>query len=321
MKSIKKICQRNLPLIFAAVLVILAGCASHPQISEDLEAYLYPAESYLPENFEWQEVRPGISRFDFENPDFPVVYHAVRINLATEGLDIVCFPDKKFAQKKSGIDENSADDLRVPQPFIYRGKKTRAFALQNECVVAMNATPFGGKNGKWDFAAKIGATRQIVGVHIADKFQISAPVRNYAALVFRRAQENQGDFIAEVVDFQSDDFFADCDYAFGGFFMVLRDGKVQDFKVRTHDSRSGAGVSADGRILYLLVVEGEFPKKSEGLSYPQCGEIFKAMGCANALEFDGGSSSQLYINGKNAMNYSTIVVQGNSFGFTVCESK
>ena len=64
-----------------------------------------------------------------------------------------------------------------------------------------------------------------------------------------------------------------------------------------------------------MVAEGEYPSKSEGLSYPQCGEIFKKMGCYDALEVDGGGSSELCINGKSILSYKTFRYQGNSFGF------
>ncbi len=302
---------KNRFLILCSILFFLTACASHPRIEADLEDYLYPVETYLPEKLDWQEVCPGISRLDFENPEFPVVYHAVRVELDTPGLQLVCFPDKKFAQKVAGTETPA-------QPFIYKSCKTARFAKESGAVVAMNATPFGGCNGRWDLAAKIGNIRQLVGVHIDGGTMIAAPVERYAALVFRATPGISGDgssYTAQVLDNQTAEELQGADYAFGGFFTVLRDGQVRDFKVRNHDSRSGAGVSKDGRTLYLLAVEGEMPRKSEGLSYPQCGQVFKALGCDDALEFDGGSSTQLFIKGKKALNYSTIVVQGNSFGF------
>ena len=95
---------------------------------------------------------------------------------------------------------------------------------------------------------------------------------------------------------------------------MLEDGAVlQDF-IRRGDSRSGVGLSADGKTLFILVVEGERPLQSRGLSYPQCGEIFREMGCSDALELDGGSSSELCINGKSVLSYKVITRQANSFG-------
>ena len=67
----------------------------------------------------------------------------------------------------------------------------------------------------------------------------------------------------------------------------------------------------------VLVVEDEKPGKSRGLSYSQCGQILRAMGCSDALEFDGGGSSELCINGCSVLSYRVLHRQANSFGFKV----
>ena len=290
-----KNCRKNqLFIIFFELLLVMiffVACASHPQIEADLEAYLYPAESFLPEKIEWQEVEPGIARLDFENPEFPLIYHLVRIELNEPGLELVCYPDEKT--RFSGA--------------TFKGQKTSDFSQKNSCTVAVNASPFNG--------SRFGKKRSLAGVHIVKGAMLSHPCEKYAALLFN--WDNVEERSAQIIHNQDSQLLENCTYAFGAFFSVLKDGELVDFKVRSHNSRTGAGLSKDGKILYLLVVEGEKPDKSEGMSYPQCGQVFKALGCENALEFDGGSSSQLFINGKNALNYSTIVVQGNSFGFRI----
>ncbi len=122
-------------------------------------------------------------------------------------------------------------------------------------------------------------------------------------------------YSAKIFAAQTAPQLAEYDFAFGGFFVVLENGEVCYDFIRRHTSRTGAGLSADGRTLYILVAEGEVPSKSEGLSYPQCGEIFKAMGCTDALEFDGGGSTELCINGKSVLSYKTYRTQATSFGF------
>ena len=286
------------------LLFISVSCVSHPYLEQQTEELLYPCESYIPESFEWQEVESGIARFDFKNPDFPIIYHAVKINLDTPDLEIISFPDSEFVKKKSKGKELS-------KPFIYKGITTEAFARKNKCTVAVNATPFAGRNGKWDLIAHVSSTRQLVGVHIYKKFEVSAPVASYSALSFTRTESG---YKAEIIDSQTSESLKDSDYAFGGFFTVLRDGQINEKFIRNHDSRTGCGVSQDGKTLYILVVEGEVGRKSEGLSYPQCAAVFKAMGCDDALEFDGGGSSQLCINGKSVLTYRQFRVQGNSFG-------
>lgn len=265
----------------------------------------------MPESFEWEAVCPGVERFDFENTSFPVVYHAVKIDLNEEGLELCCFPDSTVTQGQYG-----ADVADIPQPFIYKGIRTQKFAKRYACTVAVNLSPFAGKNGAWDLQAKLGSVRQVVGVHKADGLMISAPVQRYAAIYFSRQVLSDGQNVwrASIEKNQTEAAAAASDFAFGGFYVVLEKGGVQTSFARIHDSRTGIGISDNGRFLYLLVVEGENRTKSEGLSYPQCGEIFKSMGCSDALEMDGGGSAELCINGKSVLTYKNFRTQANSLG-------
>ena len=273
-----RILQKFLFCFFLCFVFLFAGCASlaRPELSAEDEALLYPVASYVPEVFDWQEISdetgvvPGIWRFDFESrdPRFSLIYHAVKINLDRPELKIVCS----------------------------QWERTSDFATREDCLVAINATPF--------------TKTSLVGIH-KDKGKLLSPSNSrYAAIAF---DEN----FAKIFENQKDEDFLKFNFAFGGFFIVLKNGQVcQDF-IRRHTSRSGAGLSEDGKTLYLLVVEGERSSQSTGLSYPQCGEIFKAMGCHDALEFDGGGSSELCINGRSLLSYKVRRVQGNSFGFKV----
>ncbi len=307
--------------LFAAFL--LTGCTSQRILDADAEAYLYPKETYVPESFDWQQVQPGIDRFDYENPNFPIIYHAVRIDLTTPGLELVCVPTASAADSSSvGAAGSGTSDASSGRS---RRQATSSFAAEQNCVVAINATQF-------DFSS-------IVGIHKANGIVLSEPLEKYTALAFRRelacpapAAGGAGDMNAEcstpgatstqnagysakIFAAQTAPQLAEYDFAFGGFFVVLENGEVCYDFIRRHTSRTGAGLSADGRTLYILVAEGEVPSKSEGLSYPQCGEIFKAMGCTDALEFDGGGSTELCINGKSVLSYKTYRTQATSFGF------
>ena len=278
--SIKKLSTRF--FIFSLFLALsLTSCASQRVIDADAEALLYPKETYIPESFDWQQIQPGISRFDFSNPDFPIIYHAVRIDLTTPGLELFCTPDAP---------ENRS-----------RRVATSKFAAEQNCVVAINATQF-------DFSS-------IVGIHKSNGTVLAEPVEKYAAIAFRREQNGEQSYSAKIFAAQTAPELAEYDFAFGGFFVVLENSEVCYDFIRRHTSRTGAGLSADGRTLYILVAEGEQHSKSEGLSYPQCGEIFKAMGCTDALEFDGGDSTELCINGKSVLSYKNWRTQATSLGF------
>lgn len=264
---------------------LFAGCASlvRPELSPEEEAILYPAASYIPEVFDWQEISdetgvvPGIWRFDFHNPDIPLIYHAVKIELTGQGTS----GESRFTLVTS------------------QWERTSDFAARENCLVAINATPFGKK--------------ELAGIYKTGGKVLSRPVARYAALGLRCGKD--GELVqAQIFDSQTDGELTVWDAAFGGFFVVLKKGEVRTEFIRRTDSRSGAGLSADGKTLYLLLVEGEHPRQSLGLSYPQCGEIFRAMGCRDALEFDGGGSAELCINGKNILSYKVRRVHGNCFG-------
>ena len=311
--------KKKLPLaVLSAFFLIFVSCVSRPHFSAEDEAARYPLTKYIPESFDWEQLSPGIYRCDFKNPDFPVIWHAVKIDLTLEGLKLVCFPDQSTVAQVSGDSYGE-----VPQPFIYKGIRTQEFASLYDCTVAVNLSPFAGKNGKWDLPAKLGSVRQVVGLHLADGLMISKAVSRYAALHFKREEVSKGKtgWRASIEKNQSDKAAAASDFAFGGFYVVLENGNVEQGFLRNHDSRTGAGISEDGRTLYLLVVEGENLAKSEGLSYPQCGEIFKAMGCSDALEMDGGGSSELCINGSSVLSYSNFRTQANSLGFRINSQK
>ena len=288
---------RKLFVCFSISFVFLfTGCVSlaRPELSPEEEAVLYPVASYVPEAFDWEEVCHGISRFDFENSEIPLIYHAVKIDLTL--ADVVCS----------------------------RNESTAQFATRTQCAVAVNATPF-TRNG------------QLAGIHKEAGVLLSGPVARYGAIAFKLVENGgvsragygeSGDLcqtnevggpgcVARIFASQADGELEDFDYAFGGFFVVLRDGLVCTEFIRRGDSRTGVGLSADGKKLFLLVVEGERLDQSRGLSYPQCGEIFRAMGCSDALELDGGSSSELCINGKSVLSYKVHTRQSNSFGFKV----
>jgi len=290
---------------FILLQTVFFSCASRPS-----EACPPIDEAgYIPQTFDWQQVSDGIQRFDFENKAVPIKYHAARIDLDTPGLAIVCFPDKTTVQKKDGT-----VPAEIQEPFIFTGMRTEQFAKKYNCIVAINATQFSGRFGILPFNTKLGSTRVLVGIHQAEGLTFSSALEQYSALAFVR-NTTDGTLRAIVMESQREAAGTKCEFIFGGFFKILSDGKKNSFRTESQNSRSGAGISNGGRFLYLLVVEGEMPFSSKGLSYPQCADVFTAMGCTDALEFDGGSSAQLCINGKSVLSYPFTAVQANSFGF------
>ena len=127
------------------------------------------------------------------------------------------------------------------------------------------------------------------------------PVERYCALTFFQNEDES--WRAEIFDNQMEIIEHNPDFAFGGFYTILRDYEILSFPANNYDSRSGCGISEDGQKIFLLAVEGEKQNQSIGLSYPACAEIFLALGCKDAMQFDGGGTTCLFVGGRNKLSY------------------
>jgi hypothetical protein len=58
---------------------------------------------------------------------------------------------------------------------------------------------------------------------------------------------------------------------------------------------TGAGTSADGNTLWLVVVDGRAPATSIGLTRPQLASLFLTLGATSAMAFDSGGSSEMVV--------------------------
>ena len=167
--------------------------------------------------------------------------------------------------------------------------------------VLINTTPF---------------TREkaLVGIHKFSSQVYSPAVYKYSALAVNKRTAGSG-YTVKVLSNQAEEETALYENVFGGFFAILVNGEPCEFAVESADSRCAAGVSADGTQLIFLAVEGGLFSGSAGLSYQQCASLFSALGCSDALQFDGGSSVKFLVNGKNMLSYPSVVSVPAMFGF------
>lgn len=101
--------------------------------------------------------------------------------------------------------------------------------------------------------------------------------------------------------------------AVGGGPVLLQDGKVrvtnnEELKftgkaIEDRHPRTAMGYTSDGKLI-VLVIQGRFPGIAEGATLTQEAEIFRDLGCAEALNLDGGGSSCMLINGKPTIKVS-----------------
>ncbi len=85
------------------------------------------------------------------------------------------------------------------------------------------------------------------------------------------------------------------EYAFGAGAFLVKDGEVMEnfshYVSGTHP-RSAVGVNEDGTIMYLVAVDGR-QGTSQGLSMSRLAKLMKDLGCYNAVNLDGGGSTNM----------------------------
>ncbi|MCL2067662.1 MAG: phosphodiester glycosidase family protein [Treponema sp.] len=189
-------------------------------------------------------------------------------------------------------------DLRSPDiTIVVRGghsdtlsTKVSSFVRENALAAGINALPFDPVSGKE------GEPRTNIGIVVSDGIMISPPQAGYSALVF---YNDGGASVVSQAEIASTDDIAN---AAGGFHQILEAGELTEraFDTKARHPRSAAGISADGRYLYLLVVDGR-RIGSIGSTEAETALMLRALGSHDGINFDGGGSSSLvmrYPNGR-----------------------
>lgn len=223
----------------------------------------------------WTNLNAYAEAFDFFIEEPKALCHAVKIDLKNPDLSISTFPG------------------------VYSGPLytvTSASRLSKSYDIVINTSPF-------TYSKKSLSLKAPVGILQSHEIPYSDANSKYCALAL---YEKQDSWSAKII--QSQGFIPEPEKdetliaIHGGFWQILKDGRQIDF-IDNHDSRTACGLSKDGKYLYILIVEGEVKSSSEGLSYNECATVFEKLGAWNAMQFDGGSSTCLYINSKNALKY------------------
>lgn len=84
-----------------------------------------------------------------------------------------------------------------------------------------------------------------------------------------------------------------------GQYVPQRDDRT--FVTKRHN-RTALGLRPDGTTV-LLVADGRFKDKAEGLTLPELERVMRWLGCTEAINLDGGGSSTMYIKDKGVVNY------------------
>lgn len=240
-------------------------------------------------NLEWISVdgKPEICAAEYSEKN--LLIHCVKIDLSAEKLRIKMLPQS--AEQKSVF--------------------AKKFARKNSLAVAFNTTPFFTRGNFFP-------SRQIpAGICINSSTLISEPLSTYCALAFFKnnsPEKEQGGFTAKIFSTQTAPEIKEAEFAAGGFWQILKEGKILQFE-KIRDSRTFCGLDKEGKTLFVFAVEGENKRRSVGMTYMECAEFALAIGIADAMEFDGGASTQLAVNGKSLLTYANKVKVPALLGF------
>lgn len=201
------------------------------------------------------------------------------VNLNRKDMVIQCYPES--AEKDSW----------------FEAKRTSTFARESKCFIAVNASPFEEKN-------LISPKRRTLGIHRSQKKNFSSPVEKYSAIVFSKQETG---YSASIIRNQNEAEIKKSDYAFGGFFTIVQNGKYIDQYKKIRDARLAIGIKDNSRTLVFLA--------AERLSFEECAKLLIDLGCSDAIEMDGGSSTEISVLGKTYRPCIITRKQGSSFGF------
>jgi exopolysaccharide biosynthesis protein len=160
--------------------------------------------------------------------------------------------------------------------------RVSSFVRDNGLVAGINALPFDTVSGTE------GEPRINIGIVIANGVMFSPPHKSFDALVFYKDGHAAIETQSGIKDFDS------IENAVGGFYRILDNGQLVPRVLNLSDRhpRSAAGISPDGKFLYLLVIDGR-QIKSAGCTEAETALLLRALGASDGINFDGGGSTAL----------------------------
>lgn len=273
-KAISEKQSRIHSLFFVTLSIVSSlyffGCAATTKLLVEhyTEEPVLPVEQLCPEEIHWEKVIPGVEKTGHIIKNEKIKWECVKIDLNTPDIKIHSTPAKEQLHKR----------------FILK-----KFSKETNSTVAINTVPFDLDGG----------TYIPVSIVKIDGEIICPENDGYSALGFIKNKD--GTWRAKVIPKQTSEEIEQTDYAFGGFYTILYDETIFEFE-KYKRSRSAAGVNAEGDFLYLFAACGiNCPTGRNGLNFEECALILKELGCYMALEFDGGHSTGLTLQGQELL--------------------
>jgi hypothetical protein len=190
----------------------------------------------------------------------------------------------------------SCPDLRI---VTAGGAIMQADGLANGKFLSTTVSSFVRDNGLWAginalpfdvVSEREGEPRVNIGIVISGGVMVSPPHSRFDALVF------YADGGAAIVSQSAIDSSQNIVNAVGGFYRILEGGELvpRTLELKARHPRSAAGISPDGRYLFLLAIDGRRPGSAGGTE-AETALLLRALGATEGINFDGGGSTALVL--------------------------
>jgi hypothetical protein len=229
--------------------------------------------------------------------------HVAEIDMAQDGVVVRVTP----ADRSAGM--------------AYRAKTTSRYLLEEGAALAVNASYFlpfvGGSPGGNDFVPQAGQAANASGAVMSGGSEVSPP-DSIDARVDSKACFTTGRAVIAAGQACPPGF----DEGVSAGPRLIEDGAAVPRPVFGRDGmfhgavplpepppptpaaapagggpRTALGVSADGRRLWLVVVDGRQPGYSDGASHEDLVTLFRELGARDAMSMDGGGSATMAVRG------------------------
>jgi len=208
-------------------------------------------------------------------------WQVVKIDLQARGIEFVA----------TGRNKNYEPEKRE----TWR-QTTADFLDENKLAVAVNANFYNPFNAE---TIRTQGDSNLLGFGANDGVLVSKPEPNRPAFVVYK------DKTAKICNLDpniSDDEVKKIQAGVAGSQVVLTGGAVPEIKNKDRHPRTAVGISADGRYVYFLIVDGRQPKHSVGATLTEVGETLKYFGASEGLNLDGGGSTTLVCRGLDGLS-------------------
>jgi len=241
----------------------------------------------LAEPVDWQtaeSVAPGVKAAGYRTTAPRLMEcRLLRVDLKQKGLSFVSTGRaKEWGEAMPDVTNRTVvvDTRREPTEAFMKRKRADGLNV----VAAVNTAPWTPWEKPWNHKFA-----RLPHLTIADGEVLSHDRKPGPMLVIWK------DNTAVITNDLAEADFAKVAVAHPGFGIIMRGGNAPERKVGSKDlaPRTAYGLSADGRYLYALIVDGRQQDWSLGADMADLAIMLKEVGASDAMNMDGGGSTTL----------------------------